>query len=163
MADCYSGMKVWQHSDAQASREPFQHPLQRHRLSPGAAEFPCFHPMACKHPRLSSRSNWRLAMVHGCQLRAVGTGRTFVLCLLGRCPDALGTIRGQFCSGWASGCSAGAAAIANVVHRGVVDHRRVVNVVNVGDVHVVHRTVVIQLPYSSMRPGSRYRCSRSHN
>ena len=83
-------------------------------------------------------------MVHGCQLRAVGTGRTFVLCLLGRWRDALGTSRGQFCSGWASGCSAGAAVIANVVHRSVVDHRRVVNVVNVGDVHVVHRTVVIQ-------------------
>src|SRR5271157_953450 len=40
-----------------------------------------------------------------------------------------------------------AAVVADPVHRGVVvDHRGVVNVVNVGDVYVVHRTVVIKLP-----------------
>jgi hypothetical protein len=38
-----------------------------------------------------------------------------------------------------------AAVVTDVIHRGVVDHCRVVNVVNVGDVHVVHRTVVIKL------------------
>jgi hypothetical protein len=38
-----------------------------------------------------------------------------------------------------------ATVIADPVHRGVVDHRGVVNIVNVGDVHVVHRTVVVKL------------------
>src|SRR5579864_2359822 len=38
-----------------------------------------------------------------------------------------------------------AAVIADAVHRSVVDHRGVVNVVDVGDVHVVHRTVVVKL------------------
>ena len=43
-ADCYLGMEVWQHSDAQASRNAFRHPLQRRRLSPGAGEFPWLPP-----------------------------------------------------------------------------------------------------------------------
>src|SRR6266481_5294796 len=34
------------------------------------------------------------------------------------------------------------AVVADAVHGSVVDHGRVVNIVNVGDVHVVHRTVV---------------------
>src|SRR5271170_2530857 len=38
--------------------------------------------------------------------------------------------------------SALAAVIADAIYCRVVDHRGVVNVVNVGDVHVVHRTVV---------------------
>src|SRR5579872_552792 len=39
-----------------------------------------------------------------------------------------------------------AAVVADPIHcGGVVDHGCVVNVVNVGDVHVVHRTVVIEL------------------
>src|SRR6266851_573768 len=38
-----------------------------------------------------------------------------------------------------------AAVVADAVHRRVVDHGGVVNVVNVGDVHVVHRTVVEKL------------------
>src|SRR5271169_4869011 len=41
--------------------------------------------------------------------------------------------------------SALAAVIADTVNRCVIDHRRVVNIVNVGDVDVVHRTVVIDL------------------
>src|ERR1700680_2013798 len=39
-----------------------------------------------------------------------------------------------------------AAVVTDPVHRRIVDHRGVVNVVNVGDVHVVHRTVVVKLP-----------------
>src|SRR3982074_3306510 len=35
-----------------------------------------------------------------------------------------------------------APVIADAVYRGVVDHRRVVNIVNDGNVHVIHRTVV---------------------
>jgi len=43
-------------------------------------------------------------------------------------------------------CSIGAAVVADAVHRGgIVDHRRVVNVANVGDVHIVHRAVVVKL------------------
>src|ERR1700732_1117132 len=38
-----------------------------------------------------------------------------------------------------------APVIADAVHRGIVDHRGVVNVVNVGDVHVVHGAVVVKL------------------
>src|SRR5271167_3955208 len=41
--------------------------------------------------------------------------------------------------------SALAAVIADTVNRHVIDHRRVVNIVNVGDVDVVHRAVVIEL------------------
>jgi hypothetical protein len=44
-ADCYLGMEVWEHSDAQASRKAFRHPLQRRRLSLGAGEFPWLPPL----------------------------------------------------------------------------------------------------------------------
>ena len=36
--------------------------------------------------------------------------------------------------------------VADKVDCGVVDHRRVVPVVNVGDIHVAYRTVVVELP-----------------
>jgi len=52
---------------------------------------------------------------------------------------------GFFLSRWSRGDPAGAAVVADPVHCGVVDHRGVVGVVNVGDVHVVHRTVVLEL------------------
>src|SRR5512133_2650678 len=38
-----------------------------------------------------------------------------------------------------------ATVVADPVHRGVVDHSCVVNVVNGGDVHIVYRTVVVKL------------------
>jgi hypothetical protein len=53
--------------------------------------------------------------------------------------------RGLLCGPRACRNATGATVIADAIHCGVVDHRRVVNIVNVGDVHVVHRTVVVKL------------------
>jgi hypothetical protein len=39
-----------------------------------------------------------------------------------------------------------ATVVADAVDCGVVDHSRVVHVVNIGDIHVAHRTVVVELP-----------------
>src|SRR5580704_7620632 len=39
-----------------------------------------------------------------------------------------------------------AAVVADPVHRSVVDHRCVVNIVNVRNIYVAHRTVVVELP-----------------
>src|SRR5579871_3847207 len=47
---------------------------------------------------------------------------------------------------WTHIDAAVAAVVADAVDRRAIDHRRVVHVVNVGDVHVVHRTVVVKLP-----------------
>ena len=52
---------------------------------------------------------------------------------------------GLFCRRWLCGDSTLAAVIADTVNRRVIDHRRVVNIVNVGDIDVVHRSVVIEL------------------
>ena len=45
-------------------------------------------------------------------------------------------------------CSPGTAVIADAIYRGVVHYGGVVNVVNVGDVHVVNALVVVELPSS---------------
>src|SRR5271165_185485 len=52
---------------------------------------------------------------------------------------------GLFCCRWLCSDSTLAAVIADAVNRRIIDHRRVVNIMNVGDVDVVHRTVVIEL------------------
>src|SRR5208337_2325200 len=53
---------------------------------------------------------------------------------------------GLLCSGRTSANSTLAAVIADMVHRGFVDYGFVVNIVNVRDVHVVHRGVVVEGP-----------------
>ncbi len=48
-------------------------------------------------------------------------------------------------SRWSRVDPAVASVVADAVHCGVVDHRSVIRVVNVRDIHVVHRTVVLEL------------------
>ncbi len=52
---------------------------------------------------------------------------------------------GPILSRWSGGDSTCAAVVADAVYCRIVDHRGVVCVVNVGDVHVIHRTVVFEL------------------
>src|SRR5208283_4825123 len=54
--------------------------------------------------------------------------------------------RGLFRSGRSSVNSTLAAVVTDMVHCGVVDYGLVVNIVNVRDVHVVHRAVVVEGP-----------------
>ncbi len=99
--------------------------------------------------RLRSGSDWRLPLIHGSLQVAVRTGSMFMLHLVrgwrhlplaGRC---------LLFGSWACRCSAGTAVIANAIYRGrVVDYGCVVNVVNVGDVHIVDGLVVVELPSS---------------
>src|SRR5208283_1946102 len=53
--------------------------------------------------------------------------------------------RSLLLSGWTRGDPASAPVVANVVHSSIVRHRGVVSVVNIGDVHVIHRTIVFEL------------------
>ena len=54
------------------------------------------------------------------------------------------TCRSHLCSCGAGGNSTGTTVIADMVHRDVVDYGLVVNIVNVRDVHVIHRAVVVE-------------------
>ena len=74
----------------------------------------------------------------------VGTGSVHMLGLHRRWRRVLLVCRCLFCSGRASGNSTLAAVIADMVHRGVVDYGLVVDIVNVRDVHVIHRAVVVE-------------------
>src|SRR5215472_12639244 len=77
----------------------------------------------------------------------VATGGAFLLNLCGRWRDVSRTGRGLFRSGRAGGGSAGAAVIADVVYRDVVDHGLLINIRDVRDAgYVVHRTVVEECP-----------------
>ena len=58
-----------------------------------------------------------------------------------------------FLSRWTPVDPTVAAVVTDPVHCGVVDHRGVVNIVNLGDVDVVHRTVVVKL---SVLPASAF-------
>ena len=81
-------------------------------------------------------------MVHGCQKRVVGAGSLHMLGLHRGCRGVLLVGRSLFLSSRAGGNSTSAAVIADMVHRGDVDYGFVVNIVNVRDVHIIHRGVV---------------------
>src|ERR1700674_3213731 len=73
--------------------------------------------------------------------------------LCGRCRSMTLVCRGRFCCGRAGISSTSATVIADMVHCGVVDYGLVVNIVNVRDVHVVHRAVVVEssvIPISTL-------------
>src|SRR5208282_316549 len=83
----------------------------------------------------------------------VPAGGLLMLCLCGCCRSMTLVGRGLFCSGRAGGCSTGSAVIANVVSRSSVDYVSFVRVVNVGDVDVVDRGVVVEgsvIPISAL-------------
>ncbi len=54
--------------------------------------------------------------------------------------------RGLILSGRTRGDATFATVIADAVHCRIVGHRSVVSVVNVGDAHVIHGSVVLELP-----------------
>ena len=76
----------------------------------------------------------------------VATGSMHMLGLHRRRRPVLLVCRGLFCPARAGVNSTGAAVITDMVHPGVVDHGLVVNIVNVRDVHVIHRAVVVEGP-----------------
>ena len=76
----------------------------------------------------------------------VGTGSLHMLSLQRRRRCALLMRRCLFCLGRAGRYSTGAAVIADTIHRGVVNYGPVVNIVNVVNVHVVHRAVIVEGP-----------------
>src|SRR5271156_5742196 len=65
-------------------------------------------------------------------------------CLCRCCRSMTFVCRGLFCSGRSSGRSTGSPVIADIVSRPFVDHVLFVSVVNVGDVHVIYRGVVVE-------------------
>src|SRR5271157_6110189 len=81
-------------------------------------------------------------MVHGSPLLRVRTGRLRMLSLNGYSRNMFLTCRGLIFSPRTRADPAIATIEADPVHRGAVNHRGVVDVVNLGDVHVVHRAVV---------------------
>jgi len=95
-----------------------------------------------KRSRLrSSRDCW-LAMVYGSPLLRIRAGSLRMLSLNRyRRNMSLTCRRGFFRPGTRADPTT-AAVVADPVHRGAVDNSSVVNVVNYGDVYVVHRTVV---------------------
>ncbi len=88
------------------------------------------------------RSDCWCAMIHGSPLLRIRARSLRMLSLNRYRRNMLLTRRHLFFRPWTHTDSAIAAVVANPVHRGAVDHRGVVNVVNDCDVHVVYRTVV---------------------
>ena len=95
-----------------------------------------------KCARLRSRGNCRFAMIHGSPLLRVRARGLRMLGLNGYSRNMFLARRDLLLRPWTHVDPTIAAVVADSVHRGAVDHRGVVNVVNDGDVHVVHRTVV---------------------
>ena len=98
-----------------------------------------------KCSRLWSRSDCWFALVHGSPLLRVRVGRLRMLGLSGYRRSMCRTCRNLILSGWTRGDPTSATVEADPGHRGALDHRGVVNVVNVGNADVVHRTVIEKL------------------
>ena len=89
--------------------------------------------------RLRSSGDWRCAMVHGSSQLWFRAGSLRMLSLNGHRRDMSLMCHSLFSRRWTRADPSIATVVADPVHRGVVDHRGVVNIVNVGDVHVVHQ------------------------
>src|ERR1700683_179437 len=103
-----------------------------------------YHALSTKLTSLGSGGDCRPSVVDGRQKRMVSTGRTRVLRLHCGGRGVLRAGRRFFCRGWVRGNSTAAAVIAYVVYPRLVDYGLAVNVVNVRDVQVVHRAVVVE-------------------
>src|SRR5579884_195350 len=119
-----------------------------HRRVVGPARlFRMYNRIVAECPRLRGGGNGRHAMVHGSALLRIRAGRLLMLPL-----SSYGRDVPLMCHRLLLRCGTGvdsaiATVIANTVDCcAVVDHGRVVYVVNIGDIHVVHRTVVVKLP-----------------
>src|SRR5216684_1708137 len=99
--------------------------------------------------RLRSGSDWRSPLIHGCEQFAVRASSVLMLHLFRGWRHVPLADRCFLFGSRARRCSAGTAVIADAIYRGrVVDHGCAVNVVNVGDVHIVDGLVVVELPSS---------------
>jgi len=98
-----------------------------------------------KCSRFRSGCDCRLALVHGNPLLRVRASRLFMLSLCGYGSDMFLVDCRLLLSGRTRCDPTGTAVVADPVHRRIVDHCGVVGVVNVGDVHVIHRAVVFEL------------------
>src|SRR5271165_1414947 len=100
---------------------------------------------ASERSGLVSGRNRRLALVHGSSQLWIGTGglQVFSLCRH-RCNMLLTGSRFLLRSRTRRGPTC-ASVVTDTVHRCIVDNRGVVNIVNVGDIDIVHRAVVIEL------------------
>jgi len=103
-----------------------------------------YHAMTAKLGGLGRRRDCRAPVVHGGQECVVATRSVQMLRLHRGWGRVSLSSRGLFPCGWAGADSTAAAVIADMVDRGVVDYGLVVNVVNVRDVHVIHRAVVVE-------------------
>src|SRR5271167_1128014 len=98
-----------------------------------------------KCSRCGSGRNGRLAMVRrNTQLR-IGAGSLHLLGLSRHGRNVFFARRGLFLRCRPCCYPTVAAVVADAVHRRVVDHGGVVNVVNVSDVYVIHRAVIVEM------------------
>ena len=84
-------------------------------------------------------------MVHRRELSAIGAGEMLLLRLHSGGANVAIAIRGHFRGRGTSVETAVTAVIADAADVAFVDHRAVVDVVNVGDVYVIHRAVVEEM------------------
>src|SRR5713101_1955781 len=95
-----------------------------------------------KRSRFGSSSDWRLATVYGSPKFWIGAGSLHVLRLNWYGGNVPGVGGGLLFGPRALVDAAVSAVVADAGDVGVIDHRRVVHVVNDGDVDVVHGTIV---------------------
>jgi len=117
--------------------------------SPG---FPCWNSVSAKVSRPSSRSNRRLSLIRRCPQFRVAASRLLMLPLRshGLHMPPISCI--LFFAGWTPFNAAVSTVVTHMVIGVVVDDRRVIRVVNIGDVYVVRLTVieeVIVIPSST--------------
>ena len=113
---------------------------------------------AVERSRPGRRSDRRLAAIGGRPQLRISTGSLHMLNLSGGRRE-MPLMSGSFLfPRWTGVNPTGAAVVANPIHRrGVVDDRRVIDIVNHGYVHVGDRTVVeemVVVPASSLEVGS---------
>src|SRR5580704_386005 len=105
----------------------------------------CYRTLARKFSRFGCCSDWRLPLVHRSSLFRVGAGSSHLLRLSSYRGDMFLVGRGLILSRRASSDPTCATVIADAVHCRIVDHFGVVSVVNIGNIHVVDRSVVLEL------------------
>src|SRR5271163_3615116 len=103
--------------------------------------FGLYHSVTAKRPRPLSSSDGRPAVVYRRAQLRVASRRLHMFILRSYGGDVPVVFRSFLLRGWTC-LDPSVAVVAHAVYHGVVHHRRVIDVVDVGDVYIQHGTVI---------------------
>ena len=111
-----------------------------------------YHRVPAELPRFFGGRDWRVGLVHRSPQLWIRARSLHMLCLGRYWRHVSLSRRCLFLRGWTRLNPSVPTVVADAVYRRVVHHRRVVNIVDVGNIHIGHGSVIEKCPLSQRPP-----------